>query len=247
MTRHTFHLKSENCAIAIAARIHRRGNPWILCIHGLQSNRTLFDQMFQDPAFASYALLALDLPGFGESSNPSAFSYDLQAHADACVAVVRQLAITSLHIIGHSLGGMIGVLLLEPLHDVVRSLVNMEGNLTAADCGLSAEIARQSFETFQQQPRTNPTADALAFYRTAQSIARWAASEDLLGRFNAASVPTLYVHGERNAHKAQLLTTAQVASIPEAGHFLLRDNPEATYRALHAFLAAGIPKGTEDL
>src|SRR5687767_5597245 len=52
-------------------------------------------------------VIAIDLPGFGESDrpSPSAFSYDAAAFASITDEVMAQLGVSRAVVIGHSMGG----------------------------------------------------------------------------------------------------------------------------------------------
>jgi hypothetical protein len=256
---HTFEIVIDGLKIDMAANVKHSHSSWLLCLHGLQSNKQLFDGFFEQQLASGFSVLALDLVGFGKSSKPDEFSYDIQDQANVVVEVVRMLDVQSLHIIGHSLGGMIGTLLLNPLKDVVRSFVNMEGNLILADCGLSNEVSQCRFSRFQshefdriktslrqsQAPGSIGRAKCLdevpafAFYETCQSIVQWSSTGKLLQVFSDACCCKLFVHGSATRKKAACLTgVVETTEIPSSGHFMLQDNPTACYKTIHDFLVA---------
>lgn len=80
----------------------------ILLIHGFAANKDNW------PRFARYLtdryrVIAIDLPGFGESSKPDA-SYDVGSQVERLAAFIRALGIQRLHLVGNSMGGHIGAL-----------------------------------------------------------------------------------------------------------------------------------------
>jgi pimeloyl-ACP methyl ester carboxylesterase len=115
--------------------------PWIVLLHGLQSCSEAFDFLFQSKELQSYSLLAVDLVGFGSSEKPQTFSYDIDGQAEQLLKLIDELGISEFSVVGHSLGGMIATLFLQRCQSRVKSIVSMEGNLTFADCGASAQIA----------------------------------------------------------------------------------------------------------
>src|SRR5260221_5662540 len=124
----TLSYKVTSCQVA--SFIQKRSTEYILFLHGIQSNKELFVPLMKQSFLDAYSLLALDCIGFGNSSKPEDFSYDVQEQAHIISEVLKQLGITKLHIIGHSLGGVIGTLLLQPLQENILSFLNLEGNLT---------------------------------------------------------------------------------------------------------------------
>lgn len=80
----------------------------ILMIHGFGANRDnwlRFARHFTD----RYHVIALDLPGFGESSKQDA-NYDVASQAERLQAFLKALHIEQAHLIGNSMGGHIAAL-----------------------------------------------------------------------------------------------------------------------------------------
>lgn len=73
----------------------------------------MFHKLVSRPLFNNYSLLLIDFVGFGNSSKPETFSYDLMDQALICQEIITSLDLRNIQIIGHSMGGMVGTLLLE--------------------------------------------------------------------------------------------------------------------------------------
>jgi len=147
--------------------------------------------------------LVIDFVGFGKSSKPKDFSYDIKDQAEICKQIINLLKIEKLHIIGHSMGGMIGTLLLNSLKDKVFSFVNLEGNLILKNCGTSLNVARHSFKEFREkqydliksriEESSEPSANYrikwtrqipdYVFYKASKSIVNWSKSRKLYTLF----------------------------------------------------------------
>src|SRR3989344_3772035 len=112
--------------LEISAFISKNSDNWLFCLHGLQSNKNMFNDLLSKPFFKNYSLFVIDFVGFGNSSKPEQFSYDLLDQAKICQEIILSLNLNKIHIIGHSMGGMIGTLLLEMVPERVNSLINME-------------------------------------------------------------------------------------------------------------------------
>jgi pimeloyl-ACP methyl ester carboxylesterase len=242
-------------ALTVAYDAVERGEEWIVCLHGVQTNRLLFRPLYDRPDFARWSLLALDLTGFGASSKDGGFSYALADQAALLRSVLDRLGIRRMHLFGHSMGGMIATIMLADRDTGIRSLVSLEGNLTPDDCGASAEVAAQSFEQFaavypEYKARWSHAAgdpavrrrwlDAIpdhVMHRSCRSIIEWSASRRLRDALAVTSVPAMYVYGGRDAHRTSRVPLAvSRCEIPGAGHFMMLDDPEATWRQVAAFL-----------
>ena len=87
--------------------VHRSGQgaPLVL-LHGWMMSHWYFRPLI-DGLGGAREIIAIDLPGFGESDrpSPSAFAYDLSAFADVVDGVLQSLDLDSADVIGHSMGG----------------------------------------------------------------------------------------------------------------------------------------------
>jgi pimeloyl-ACP methyl ester carboxylesterase len=79
----------------------------ILLIHGNSSSKNTFENQFESPVLSHHRLVALDLPGHGSSE--WAGDYNQEVYFDALASVIRQLGLTGVVVVGHSLGGNIAV------------------------------------------------------------------------------------------------------------------------------------------
>jgi pimeloyl-ACP methyl ester carboxylesterase len=251
------HLKVPfgNTFLDVAACLEKSGPDWLFCIHGVQSNSQLFGDLFSQSFLKGYSKIAIDLVGFGQSAKPHGFSYSVEDQAAVVREVFGLLEIERAVLVGHSLGGMIGVLLLDPLSEVLRGFVNMEGNLQYADCGASKEVANSDYASFRadvyRDIKTKVAGESpqrtlwlndipdYVFYKSSQSIVEWSKSEKLAPLFASARCPSLFVYGERNSYK-RLAVPKVIPScqINNAGHFMLMDNPQESYACLESFLTS---------
>ena len=164
------------------------------------------------------------------------------------------------YVAGHSMGGAVAVLLPDGEYGIT-SLVSIDGNLIAEDCGLvSRAIAEQSVEQFvskgyddfnsalhgSAQPdaqawgQWSSKADPEALHAAAKSLVGWSDSGKLLEQFNSIRTRA-FLYGERD-DKTYLLPRiegATIAVVPAAAHFMMVDNPAAFYRILATVLEPG--------
>lgn len=233
------------------------GKIHVVCLHGLQFNKSAFAPVLNLCSQKGLSCLALDFIGFGDSSKPLDFSYELEEQALVIGHLLKDFRFEKLVLVGHSMGGMIGTLLLAELEEKLLGFVNMEGNFVLNDCGASLLVSKTTFEEFsrnvfpelKQSPEASErkqwldsTAD-YAFYGSSHSIVEWSQSEKLLPLFVESPVNKLFVYGEKNRRKvAELPASIAKAEIAQAGHFMLMDNPEETLTVLEGFLDAVLGK-----
>ena len=244
----------------VAVRFREQGDDLLILLHGLGCSKESFDGAFCAPELSSYAVCALDFPGHGESSRHLPREvYSLEACADVTEQVIRQLLAGArrdyrrLCVAGHSMGGAVAVLLPEGECEVA-SLVSVDGNLIAEDCGLVSrgiaeqspeQFARNGYNDFRAALRGSSGLDAQAWalwsaaaspdamHAASRSLVEWSESGKLLEQFNAVK-RSAFLYGERDnkEYLLPLLGESVIAAVPEAGHFMMVDNPGAFYRLL---------------
>jgi pimeloyl-ACP methyl ester carboxylesterase len=90
------------------------GDP-IVCIHGLGATKASFLPTVAALA-DSHRVIALDLPGFGDSVKPLTAAYDAAYFARSVAALKDALELERAHLVGNSMGGRVAIelALLEP-------------------------------------------------------------------------------------------------------------------------------------
>lgn len=85
--------------------------PTVFFIHGHCTNKTFFSEQFQSPLFDKYRLIAIDLPGYGESQSPKDPQkiYSFPGYAQVLAEVIQQLDLKNYVFLGWSLGGHVGL------------------------------------------------------------------------------------------------------------------------------------------
>jgi pimeloyl-ACP methyl ester carboxylesterase len=83
------------------------GDP-VVCIHGLGGTKASFLTTVAACA-DDHRVIALDLPGFGDSDKPLAAAYDAPYFADCVVGLLDELEIERAHLVGNSMGGRVAI------------------------------------------------------------------------------------------------------------------------------------------
>mgnify|MGYP003439216070 FL=1 len=95
--------------------------PTLLLIHGFGADKDNWLR-FSRPLTANYHVIALDLPGFGQSSKIANAPYDLNAQVARLEAVVRQLGLKQVNVVGNSMGGQLAAMFAARYPEQVRSV-----------------------------------------------------------------------------------------------------------------------------
>ncbi|MCB0337885.1 MAG: alpha/beta hydrolase [Bdellovibrionales bacterium] len=246
-----------NASLEMAFRRRPGSGDALLLLHGLQSHSQLFDAVFTHPEFSAFDLIAPDFIGFGQSSKPTDSPYDLTYLSQCILQLCETLQLERFHIVGHSLGGMIGTVLLNTAAHEVLSLSSLEGNLSGADCGASRIVAQLPFPEFQNsyypelkaslQSADEPSAvlrraaletiPDYVFFNTSKAIVASSESEQLLATFTTSDTPRCLLIGDNShfASRPQAIGLT-IHEISKSGHFMILDNPKQTLEVVASFV-----------
>jgi len=95
------------------------GTVAILFIHGNSMSKSNFSGQFKSSALQGYRLLAIDLPGHGNSSMVNSQSYFVQSLLNIIHGFIEQKGLKKIVLCGHSLGGHIALQLLPTLKNKI--------------------------------------------------------------------------------------------------------------------------------
>jgi pimeloyl-ACP methyl ester carboxylesterase len=222
----------------------------LFCIHGLGCSYHSFRDLEAQPTLQKCSTLVPDLFGFGNSGRSQGFSYSMEAHAELCAGLLRQFHYERLHLVAHSMGGAIALLLPPELLNSAASFANVEGNLTSADCGLaSRRAAGVTYEKFKAEILPEymvkfgkylslDLASPIAYYRSACSLVEWSDSGKLLDKFLNLRCRKCYFYADQNRHGPSVAATGGMrqVEIKGSGHFIMDDNPGQFYAELAKFI-----------
>ena len=240
------------------------GTP-VLLIHGLGSST--LDWEFQIPVLsAHYRVLALDVRGHGRSDKPRE-RYRMADFADDVAALIEHLQLPPVHLVGISMGGMIGFQLGVDQPHLLRSLtiVNSAPEVKAHNLRERLEIAKRwllarllPLETLAKAlgkllfPRPEqaelrrkveqrwPRNDKRAYLASLDAIIGWGVRE----RLQRITCPTLVISADRDytpiEHKQAYVTElpdARLQVIDNSRHATPLDQPQRFNTVLLDFLA----------
>jgi pimeloyl-ACP methyl ester carboxylesterase len=99
-----------------------KGEP-VLLVHGFADSARTWSRNFGPLAEAGFRVLAYDHPGCGESALPPGFRFGVDNLAELAVGLLDALGVERAHLVGHSMGGGIGLQLAVHQPDRLRRAV----------------------------------------------------------------------------------------------------------------------------
>ncbi|MFE9403489.1 alpha/beta fold hydrolase [Streptomyces sp. NPDC006530] len=229
--------------------------PALVYVHGLGSMSAVYHaHIAGHPALAGRRQLFVDLPGHGISDRPADFGYTLEDHAGALAAALDAAGVTGAELVAHSMGGAVAIVLAARRPDLVARLLLTEANLDPRPVlkAGSSGIATYTEEEFVRGggfpavlARVGPLwaatmrlADPLGLHRTAVGLVRGTrpTMRELLMR--AREIDRTYLVGgleDDLPGRAGLIDSGvRIVTIPDAGHNVMFDNPDAFVREVAA-------------
>jgi len=227
--------------------VHGSGEPLLLLHGGLCSAET-FDKMI--PALGErFLVLAPDRSGHGRTPDTEQpFSYD--AMAVETVAFMDALGIASAHVVGHSDGGNIGLLMAIRNPDRVRRLVSISGNFHSGVGDLEPIRPRAATEAlvaaieddYRRLSPDGPTHLDLVWAKLDSLWNDWTGiTLDSLRSIKAATLVMAadadVIRIEHTVELYRALELGQLAIIPNTSHNLIRERPDLIDDLILDFLA----------
>ncbi len=115
------------------------GRPTVVFVHGLGDSGLSFLEALEHPGLRDINLIIPDLLGYGRSSRAKDGDYTFEAQVRRLWALVRDLELERVCVVGHSVGGDLATLMADADADgLVAGIVNIEGDLTPYDIFISS-------------------------------------------------------------------------------------------------------------
>ncbi len=218
-------------------------DPPLLWLHGWQCSSTgeLMPAAVQAPLRGRRSLL-IDFLGHGYSDKPRDFPYTLEAHARTIVALIDVLGLTDCGIVGHSMGGDVGIQVAAARPEVVSLLILAESGIDASgedafpEDDFGALIEEQEAEAEAEPGGLRAVHVGITRLIEPRALHRESVSmrdgTDPTGRalLGSLQMPRWYLQGERSGPEPewqQDLATIGVGwmVVPDAGHPMGLQNP----------------------
>ncbi|MEL7646617.1 MAG: alpha/beta hydrolase [Sedimentibacter sp.] len=189
-------------------------------------------------------VVAVDLPGFGESSMPDKpwNSYD---YADCIKKVIDKLGMKSIILFGHSHGGRISIIL-SSMHSVVKKLVLIDSAGIIPKRTLkyyvkvySFKILRKLYTAFSSEDSREKKLEKFyrkygsVDYKESQGIMRQTmvkvVNDNLVGLLPDINVPTLLIWGEEDQDTPLYMGNMMEEKIKDSGLVVLKGAGHYSY------------------
>ncbi|MDI3257447.1 MAG: alpha/beta hydrolase [Kyrpidia sp.] len=219
--------------IGISYEDRGTGFPVVL-LHGwggaAASFRPVTDRLSQ-----THRVLAPDLPGFGDSPAPGK-TWGVRDYTACVLEFMDRLGIAKAHVIGHSFGGRIGIVLASSRPDRVEKMVLVDAAGIRPRRSWKYYVRVYTFKTlraaYQRVPGKNREERLSKLYarfgskdyREAgpmRSIMVRVINEDLRPLLPRISVPTLLIWGDRDRDTPLWMGRIMEQEIPDAGLVVL--------------------------
>lgn len=171
------------------------------------------------PKIYGHSAVLIDYFGVGNSEHPADFSHSMEDHAKTVASVLDHEGLSDCVIVGHSMGGTVGIYLALQRPDLVSQLFVCEGNIMPGGGGATRMFTSVSEGEFTEKLFPDQLcewrqyavdgdemsgmfcgawehADFKGIYRSSHSLVNL--PEDFKERFFALPVKTTYVFGEKS-------------------------------------------------
>jgi len=234
------------------------GRRAVIVMHGWGCKASTVDILARAAADESTTVYNLDLPGFGDSAEPSTV-WGVGEYTTLIESFVQQLNIKRPVLIGHSFGGRIAIM--YGAHNETDRIILVDAAGIKPRRPLRYYIKVYSFKTAKRllpllagRKRANDiinrwrgkagSADYAAASPQMRAIMSKVVNKDLTPLLPLIKAPVLLIWGERDtatpiadAKKMErLIPDAGLVSYPEAGHYSFLDRPAQTMAVVASFL-----------
>jgi pimeloyl-ACP methyl ester carboxylesterase len=252
----------DGVPVGLAVTARAGHGPPILFLHGFGSTKEDYTDAALHPALADRPLIAYDAPGCGESTCADLSAVTIPFLVATARAALAALDVDRFHLVGHSMGGLTGLLLADRDPARVLRFVDIEGNLAPEDCFLSRQIIDHSHPDpkgflveFADRVRGSGGHSAALYAASLphkvraeavrpifESMVALSDHERLLKRFLALPFPRMFLYGEQNRTLSYLPTLAvhgvELAEIPHSGHWPMYANAPCMWSRIAQFLTS---------
>lgn len=241
--------------------MHRDGTGTpLVFLHGFGSTKEDYADVIHQEGFADLPVVAYDAPGCGATECGDLSAISIPFLVATALTVLDHLNVGRFHLVGHSMGGLTGLLLADAHPDRIATFVDIEGNVAPEDCFLSRQIIKhpnddpEAFLANFVDRAWNSRYFASALYSTGvhhkvragavrpifESMVELSDHGDLMTRFLSIPAPKMFMYGEQNASLSYLGQLAdngvELAEISRCGHFPMYSNPPEMWNRIVDFI-----------
>lgn len=238
-----------------------KGKPAIVFVHGWSNNRSVWDAQMAHFS-EKYRVIAVDLPGFGESGY-NRTNWTMASFGEDVAAVIKKLNLKQVVLVGFSMGGpviietaktspenLIGLVLVDVLQDVetkyppdmiaymdsvLMDLVTNPTNEKAVAGGFYKKNPEASFKRVLSMLSAHKNTSRIGWKESIDDFFRWS-NEDCIGSLKKVRVPIISINSDMEPTNVQAfkkyVPSYQLKIIPNVAHVVMWDDPEEFNRLL---------------
>jgi pimeloyl-ACP methyl ester carboxylesterase len=231
----------------------RESTEAVVFVHGNPGSSTDWAALVEKTGELGRAV-AFDMPGFGKADKPRDFEYHVASYATFLQGALEQLGIERVHLVVHDFGGPFGLVWGLQHPDAWASVVLINVGV----------MPGYTWHTMARRWRTPVVGELVqawipraAWRRMMQKLYRATPDPGDTALAVGAAIgdlhkPALVVWGAKDPfigvefaeRQRDFFEVADVAILPESGHWPFQDDPQAVERAVVPFLAAQLGGGT---
>jgi|SRR5581483_959585 len=199
----------------------------------------------------THSIITMDLQGHGRTADISERPMSLEQNASDVIGLLQHLGIAGADFLGESYGGVVAAMIAIRRPDLVRRVAAYAATFGPPDTALNMEMLHTTAPLaadsraflFQRESyqRVAPDPDYWPRFWNKASAIRWTGFSK--AELAAISAPFLIVQGDRDfvrlehaVETLKLIPNAELAVIPNAGHFALFSEPERVIPVVVDFL-----------
>lgn len=237
------------------------GEPALVFVHGWANNKSVWDAQMAHFS-KKYKVIAIDLPGFGESGY-NRTNWTTASFGEDVAAVIRKLKLKKVVLVGFSLGAyvaietaktapenLIGLVLVDEIKDVemkyspemivyidslLMDLVTNPTNEKFVALGFYKKNPQVTFERVLSMLSGHKNTSRIGWKESLSDVWRWQ-NEDCIGALKKIQVPIISISSDLEPTNVEAfkkyVPSYQLKIIPDVAHVVMWDNPEEFNRLL---------------
>ena len=248
-------------------------DPTLIFIHGWSNNRTIWDA--QMSYFSKkYRVIAVDLPGFGESEN-NRTKWNMKSFGEDIADIIRQLDIKQSILVGFSMGGpvvleaasktppdrVIGVVIVDALRNpdmkyppqmisyIDSVMMDLIMNPTKEKMLSGGFIKKNPDESYKRALNMFKDHSKIGWSESLTDFFNWS-NDSFTEVLKKTEVPLISINSDSEPTNVdgfrKFIPTYQAKIIPDVGHVIMWDNPEEFNRLLEESINTFVKKSKSD-
>ncbi len=226
----------------------------VLFLHGLAGNHETFREGPEELAGEDVRIIVPDLPGHGDSPDRNEYPYNPFWYRNVVQGLLTARSVVPDVVVGHSMGGTIGLLVCE---EISASLICLEGiperleflerrlnrhgddNLNEGYRRMREELGGASDPGLQTWVQWAEKTVPRTFFESARRFVSFWQQHDMIERYCALDPDSRhYIAGEdgESTWVQQRLSPEEYTIIPNAGHFMMVDQPDRFWKEIRSLI-----------